>query len=371
MIKFLDLQKINAQYELELKEAAERVIDSGWYILGNEVKAFEENLSTYINTSYAIGVGSGLDALRLILRGYIELGIMSKGDEVIVPANTFFATILAITDNDLVPVFIEPDLETYNIDLNKIEEKVTNKTKAIMVVHLYGRVCWSKKLEEIASRYNLKIIEDNAQAIGAAFEGIKTGALGDVAAFSFYPGKNLGALGDAGAVTTNNKDLAKVIKSIANYGSNKKYEYKYKGLNSRMDEIQAAFLSVKLKYLDKENEVRRLIAKTYIKEIKNTNIILPVLPKEAQEHVWHLFVVSTRNRKQLKKYLEQHGIQTLIHYPTPPHKQEAYIEFESLSLPVTEKIHEEVLSLPISSLMDEVELKEVLSIINAYTLKAI
>lgn len=366
MIKFLDIGGVNAQYELELKDAANRVISSGWYILGNEVKNFEANLCSYIQASNSIGVANGLDALRLILKSYIELGIMSEGDEIIVPANTFIASILAITDNGLKPIFVEPDIDTYNIDFDKIEEKVTSRTKAIMIVHLYGKVCWSKKIKEISKRYNLKIIEDNAQAIGASFNGIKTGNLGDVAAFSFYPGKNLGALGDAGAVTTNDDELAKVIRTIANYGSDKKYEYKFKGLNSRMDEMQAAFLSVKIKYLDKENTFRKSIAQTYIKNINNSNLILPKLSEDENNQVWHLFVIRTKHRERLQKYLNDNGIQTLIHYPIPPHKQLAYKEFNNLSYSITEKIHQEVLSLPISPILKVEELNKIITKINDF-----
>ncbi|MBU2466963.1 MAG: DegT/DnrJ/EryC1/StrS family aminotransferase, partial [Bacteroidetes bacterium] len=269
MIKFLDLQKINAQYAAELKQAAAEVIDSGWYLLGERVKQFESNLSNYIGVKHAVGVANGLDALRLILKAYIELGVMKEGDEIIVPANTYIATILAITDNHLKPVLVEPDINTYNLDLNLIEENITERTKAIMVVHLYGQVCWGIKLEELAKKYNLKIIEDNAQAIGAEWNGVKTGALGDAAGFSFYPGKNLGALGDAGAVTTNDDELAEVIRALGNYGSKVKYINDYQGLNSRLDELQAAFLDIKLKYLNAENQRRREIAQYYLDNISN------------------------------------------------------------------------------------------------------
>jgi dTDP-4-amino-4,6-dideoxygalactose transaminase len=348
MIKFLDLQKINQQYQIELKQAATEVIDSGWYLLGTRVAEFEKELSEYINTPNAIGVANGLDALRLILRGYIEMGIMQKGDEVIVPANTYIASILAITDNDLVPVLVEPDPNTFNLDISKIEKHITKRTKAIMVVHLYGLVCWSEELKAIAGKYQLKVIEDNAQGIGASWKGIKAGALGDAAGFSFYPGKNLGALGDAGAVTTNDAELATTIRALANYGSHIKYQNKYQGLNSRLDEIQAAFLSVKLKYIDKENAIRRSIAKHYISGISNKAIQLPVSPIDDEEHVWHLFVIRSTKRNKLQEYLTKNDIQTLIHYPIPPHQQEAYKAWGNLSFPITENIHQEVLSLPIS-----------------------
>lgn len=366
MIKFLDIQKINAQYEDELKKAAAEVIDSGRYLLGERVAQFETDLSTYIGSKYAIGVANGLDALRLILRAYIEMGVMQEGDEIIVPANTYIASILAITDNRLKPVFIEPDIDTYNIDINLIEKKITPRTKAIMIVHLYGKVCWSDYLETIAERYNLKIIEDNAQAIGAEWNSIKTGNLGDAAGFSFYPGKNLGALGDSGAVTTNDDGLVETIRAIANYGSKEKYNNIYQGLNSRMDELQAAFLLVKLKYLKEENQKRREIAKYYVKNLNNKNIFLPQMSKNEKEHVWHLFVIKTKNRERLQTYLNENGIQTLIHYPIPPHKQFAYKEWNDSSFPLTERIHTEVLSLPLSAVMKEEEVKRVVEALNSF-----
>lgn len=365
MIKFLDLQKINAQYAVELKKAAMDVIDSGWYLLGQKVSLFEEELKAYIGTKNAIGVANGLDALRLIIRAYKEVGFMQDGDEIIVPANTYIASILAITDNNLVPVFVEPDISTYNIDFNLIEEKITSRTKAIMIVHLYGRVCWSSKLEQISLKHNLKIIEDNAQAIGAEWRGIKTGNLGDASGFSFYPGKNLGALGDAGAVSTNDDELANVIRALANYGSHIKYENKYQGLNSRLDEIQASFLSVKLKYLESETTLRRNISAYFLENIKNENIVLPQTGN-VNEHVWHLFVLRTKNREKLQQYLTAHGIQTLIHYPIPPHRQDCYKAFTDLKLPITEKIHEEVISLPISPIMTELEISKVVHTINSF-----
>jgi dTDP-4-amino-4,6-dideoxygalactose transaminase len=363
MIKFLDLQKINAQYETELKKVAAEVIDSGWYLLGERVKQFETELTTFQGGANTIAVANGLDALRLIFKAYIEMGIMQKGDEIIVPANTYIASILAITDNELVPVFVEPDIETYNLNIGLIESKLTPKTKAIMVVHLYGRVCWSKQLEELAAKFQLKLIEDNAQAIGAKWNGIRTGNLGDAAGFSFYPGKNLGALGDSGAVTTKDEELAKVIRALANYGSDKKYVNQYQGLNSRMDEIQAAFLSVKLKYVDAEIEQRRNVATYYLSQINNKNIILPN-PGNKDEHVWHLFVIRTKQREELQTKLLEHGIQTLIHYPIPPHKQTCYQQFNHLSLPITETIHDEVLSLPISPLSALEDLEKVVEILN-------
>ncbi|MHA6280392.1 DegT/DnrJ/EryC1/StrS family aminotransferase [Salinimicrobium sp. CAU 1759] len=366
MIKFLDLQKINEQYRSDLKKVAAEVINSGWYLLGKRVAQFEKELSNYIGTSHAIGVANGLDALRLILRAYKELGVIKEGDEIIVPANTYIASILAITDNNLVPVLVEPDPSTFNLDISKIEEHITSRTKAIMVVHLYGRVCWSEELEEIALNYNLKIIEDNAQAVGASWKGIKTGALGDAAGFSFYPGKNLGALGDAGAVTTKDEELAQTIRALANYGSHKKYENIYRGLNSRLDEIQAAFLSVKFKYIDRENEYRRRVAEKYIEGIHNSEIVLPVLPDNPAEHVWHLFVIKTKKRSLLQEFLHQNGVQTLIHYPIPPHKQEAYKPYNNMSYPITEAIHNEILSLPIGPLISPQEIKKIDNLLNIY-----
>ncbi len=373
MIKFLDLQKINQKYSNELKEVAARVIDSGWYILGNEVLNFETALSEYVGVKYAIGLANGLDALRLIFKAYIELGVMNEGDEVIVPANTYIATILAITDNRLVPVLVEPDIKTYNLDITLVERNISPRTKAIMVVHLYGQVCWSEELEIIARKHNIIIIEDNAQAIGALWNKQKTGSLGDAAGFSFYPGKNLGALGDAGAVTTNNDHLAKIIRALGNYGSKKKYINDYRGLNSRLDEIQASFLNVKLKYLDLENDRRREIATYYCNNIINPRISLPCsdhLQKTAchdRSHVWHLFVIRCSKRDRLQKFLTEQGIQTLIHYPIPPHKQTAYLEWNSLCFPITEKIHNEALSLPISIQLSDVDIDVIVDKINGYT----
>lgn len=366
MIKFLELQKINQQYAEDLKLVADEVIDSGWYLLGERVKQFENNLVEFIGVKHAIGVGNGLDALRLILRAYIEMGVMKAGDEVIVPANTYIATILPITDNRLKPVLVEPNINTYNLDIYKIEENITERTKAILVVHLYGRVCWSEELEFLAKKYSLKIIEDNAQAIGAKWNGVSTGALAGAAGFSFYPGKNLGALGDAGAVTTNDFELASVVRALRNYGSNKKYENIYQGLNSRLDEIQAAFLDVKLKYIDLENNKRRELAKYYIENIRNNKIIIPELPDDELNHVWHLFIVRTKERDKLQKHLLGLGIQTLIHYPIPPHKQLAYKAWNSDSFPITEIIHSEVLSLPISPIITKTETQSIVDAVNLF-----
>jgi dTDP-4-amino-4,6-dideoxygalactose transaminase len=366
MIKFLDLQKINQQYSQELKAVANDVIDSGWYLLGERVNNFENQLKNYCASKNAIAVGNGLDALRLILRGYIEMGIMKTGDEVIVPSNTYIASVLAISDNNLKPILVEPSYDSYNLDISKIEAAITKRTKAILIVHLYGQVCWSKQLEEIALKHNLKIIEDNAQAIGAEWNGIKTGNLGDAAGFSFYPGKNLGALGDSGAVTTNDDELSITIRALANYGSHKKYKNKYQGLNSRMDEIQAAFLSVKLKYIDDEKQIRRQIAERYNREIKNDKILLPNLPINPKEHVWHLYVIRVKDRENLQNYLSNNGVQTLIHYPTPPHKQDAYSEWSESSYPISEDLHNDVLSLPIGPVMEDDEIRKIIKILNEY-----
>lgn len=372
MIKFLDLQKINAQYSAELKTAAADVIDSGIYINGEKVKQFEDNLAQYIGVKHAISVGNGLDALKLILRGYIELGEIKEGDEVIVPANTYIASILSITHNNLKPVLVEPDISNYNLDISLIEQSITDKTRAIMVVHLYGQVCWNEKLVAIAKKYKLKIIEDNAQAIGAQYfsaNPIMTGALGDAAGLSFYPAKNLGALGDAGAVTTNSDQLAEVVRMLGNYGSKIKYYNDYKGFNSRMDEIQAAFLIVKLKHLDNEKILRREIAQNYLGNIKHKDIVLPISNNfsiSKFNHVYHLFVIRTPHRKKLQQFLFENGIQTLIHYPIPSHKQIAYAEWNKITLPITEIIHKEVLSLPLNPVLKPNEIMQVIRTINSF-----
>lgn len=366
MIKFLDLQKVNLSHQQAIEERLLNAFRSGWYLLGNENKQFETNLSNYLGTKHVIGVANGLDALRLIIRGYLELGQFAKGDEIIVPANTYIASVLAISDNGLVPVFVEPNPETHNLDFSKIEEAVTLKTKAIMTVHLYGQVSFDENLKTLAKKHNLKIIEDNAQAIGATYKGVKTGNLGDASGFSFYPGKNLGALGDGGAVSTNDDALANTIRALANYGSNQKYVNIYQGLNSRLDEIQAAVLDVKLSYLDKDNQRRRTIANRYFSEIKNDKIELPVLPSDEKAHVWHLFVLKTKNREALQNYLEGKNIQTIIHYPTPPHLQKCYKEYNHLSFPITENLCKEVLSIPISQVMTEEEVDTVISALNQF-----
>jgi len=448
MVKFLDIQKITDSFEPELSEAVERVVRRGWYLLGEEVAAFEKEYATYIGVKHCIGVANGLDALRLIMKAWVETGEMREGDEVIVPANTYIASILAITDNRLKPVLVEPDMATYNLDLTQVEKHITPRTRAIMVVHLYGRAGWSEELEGVARKYNLKIIEDNAQAAGAVWGGAdagylpavevwggadagpesagraarrmgslgdatpelpgraarrmgslvdvtteipsrgvrRTGALGDAAGNSFYPGKNLGALGDAGAVTTNSDELSGVIRALANYGSSKKYVNDYQGLNSRLDEIQAAVLRIKLARLDEDNSRRRRIAGFYCSNITVPGLILPgpgltgetlpgdTLPGTAGRerivadlsHVWHLFVVRHPERDRLQRYLAENDIQTLIHYPLPPHKQKAYRIWAGLSLPLTEQIHREVLSLPVSQVMEEEEYSKVTEIINNF-----
>ena len=365
MISFLDLKAINAQYRAELIEACTKVIDSGWYVQGSEHKEFEKEFAQYCGTKYAVGVANGLDALVLILRAYKEIGIMQDGDEVIVPSNTYIASILAISENNLVPILVEPDINTYLLDSSKIEEKITSKTKAILPVHLYGQTCDMDGINEIAKKYNLKVIEDSAQSHGAYYKDKRCGNLGDASGFSFYPGKNLGALGDAGAVTTNDKELADIIRALGNYGSSKKYENTYKGINSRLDELQAAILRVKLRYLNKEVNKRRKIANYYLENIKNKNIILPTV-KFADNHVWHLFVIRTNKRDELQKYLHENDIQTLIHYPIPPHKQKAYKEWSSVHYPISEQIHNQVLSLPISGIQSLHNTQKIIEVINDF-----
>lgn len=365
MVKFLDIQKITDIYTSQIHEAASRVIDSGWYLLGEATKQFEKEYADYIGTEYCVGVANGLDALRIILRAYIELGIMNEGDEIIVPANTFIASIIAITDNRLVPVFIEPDINNYQIDDTKIESAITSKTKGLMNVHLYGQCAHTEKIEQICRKHDLKLIEDNAQASGCKFNGKMTGSLGDAAGHSFYPGKNLGALGDGGAITTNNRSLAETVRSLANYGSNAKYVFDYQGYNSRLDEIQAAILSVKLYGLNKDNRRRKEVAKYYLDNIHHLEVILPVV-NDWDAHVFHLFVIRSLRRDDLLKHLNDQGVQALIHYPVPPHKQKAYIEWNHLHLPITERIHTEVISLPISQVITDNEMKIVVDAVNSF-----
>ena len=364
-VPFLSLKDVTEKYKNEIHEAALRVIDSGRYLQGSENEKFEADYAHYIGSKYCVGCANGLDALFLIFRAYIELGIMKKGDEVIVPANTYIATILAITENDLVPILVEPNIHTYQIDDCNIEEKITSKTKAITIVHLYGQCAYTEKIANICKRYNLKLIEDNAQSHGCMFNRKKTGALGDAAGHSFYPGKNLGALGDAGAVTTNDEELANAIRSLANYGSQKKYVFKFCGRNSRLDEIQAAILDIKLKHLDEDIALRKAVAKRYIESIKNPKITLPSV-KDWNAHVFHLFPVRCQERDKLQQYLTENGIGTNIHYPIPPHKQECYKEWSELNLPVTEKIHKEELSLPMSPCLTDAEVNYVIEVINRW-----
>ncbi|MGM0598312.1 MAG: DegT/DnrJ/EryC1/StrS family aminotransferase [Candidatus Rifleibacteriota bacterium] len=365
MINFLDIQKINLQYKQELSEAFERVLNSGWYVLGTEVDSFEKEFALYNKVKYCIGVANGLDALTLILRAYKELGLLTEGDEIIVPANTYFATILSITENNLKPVLIEPDIKSYNIDATLIEKFITRKTRAIMPVHLYGRVAEMNKIVRIAKKHNLLVIEDAAQAHGAIQFGKKAGSFGDAAGFSFYPGKNMGALGDGGAVITNNKELATCIKALRNYGSDKKYVNNYLGVNSRLDELQAAFLRVKLKYIDQENNKRKNIARLYCESISNSAIILPEFIQD-DSHVWHLFVIRAKDRKNLQKYLFENGVETMIHYPIPPHRQKSLKDLQTTELKITEIIHEQVLSLPVSSVQNEEDTKVIIELVNGF-----
>lgn len=365
MIKFLDLQKITQKYAEELHEAVDRVVDSGWYLQGKENEKFEAAYAQYIGTKYTIGCANGLDALILIFRAYLEIGIMQPGDEVIVPANTYIASILAITENGLKPVLVEPSIETYQIDETKIEAAITERTKAILIVHLYGQCAYTNRIGELCEKYNLKLVEDNAQAHGCKFNGRKTGSLGDAAGHSFYPGKNLGAFGDAGAVTTDDEKLAKVVCAVANYGSQRKYVFKYCGRNSRLDEIQAAVLDVKLKHLDEDVAIRKQVAKYYIDHITHPAIVTPIV-KDWAQHVFHIFTIRTERRDELQKYLNGNGIQTIIHYPIPPHKQECYKEWNDLSFPITEQIHDQELSLPMSPVMAQNEVETVVKMINTW-----
>lgn len=365
MINFLDLKLINSQYQQELKDACARVIDSGWYIMGNELSSFETEFAGYCGTKHAIGVANGLDALIVTLRAWKELGKLQAGDEVIVQANTYIASILAITENDLVPVLVEPNPSTYNLDSVKVEAAITSKTKVILPVHLYGQLSSMQEIMGIAKQHNLLVLEDCAQAHGAEINGQRAGNWGDAAGFSFYPGKNLGALGDAGAITTNDDELAQTIKALRNYGSHKKYENLYQGVNSRLDEIQAAMLRVKLPYLEAETIRRQKISQAYRSGITNPLVTLPHIVDELT-HVWHLFVVRCEQREALQKYLAEQGIQTLIHYPIAPHKQQAYKQWNHISLPVTEKIHQQVLSLPLDPTMSEEAVARVIAAVNGF-----
>lgn len=359
MIKFLDLQTLNAKYQDEFQAKLKSVLDKGWLILGDEVKQFEQNFAAYCGVKHCIGVGNGLDAMVLIFRAYIQMGKLQKGDEIIVPANTYIASILAILQADLVPVLVEPDESTYNLNPKLIEEKITSKTKGILVVHLYGQLAAMDAIMKVANQHNLLIVEDAAQAHGLPFKG------SHARAFSFYPGKNLGALGDAGAITTDDNELAQLVRSLRNYGSEKKYHNDYAGYNSRLDELQAAFLNVKLPHLDEENNIRKKIATQYLTKIKNNKIGLPEWDF-SDNHVFHLFVIRTKNRAELQEYLKQNGVETLIHYPIPPHQQKAMQEWNSLSFPITETIHDEVLSLPMSPVMTDADVNHIISVLNLY-----
>lgn len=363
MIKYLDLKRINDCHDMELRQAIDEVLQSGWYLKGEATHRFEQHYADFIGTKFCIGCANGLDALTLIFRAYKEMGIMKDGDEVIVPANTFIASILAITDNNLVPVMVEPDIKTLEIDDRLIEQAITTRTRAIMIVHLYGRCAYTDKIGELCKRYNLRLIEDNAQAHGCTFGNRKTGSLGDAAGHSFYPGKNLGALGDAGAVTTNVEELARVIAALGNYGSHQKYVHDYAGRNSRIDELQAAILDVKLKFLDTENQRRKQIASIYINKVKNPSIYIP---QSERDCVWHIFPVFCERRDELKQYLGSHGVETQIHYPIPPHMQHCYSRWNSISLPVTERLSREELSLPCHQMMTDKDAEMIAEIINLF-----
>ncbi len=370
MVKFLDLHAINQRQRVEIQIAIDKVLDSGWYIMGSEVKDFENAFAAFCGVNNCISVANGLDALILILEGYKQLGYMALGDEVIVPSNTYIASILAISKAGLVPILVEPDLNTYLINPLLIDEKMSAKTKAILPVHLYGQLCDMDSINRIALKHGLKVIEDSAQSHGAVLNGVKSGNLGDASAFSFYPGKNLGALGDGGAITTNDDELAEVLRALRNYGSKIKYENLYLGINSRLDELQAAILSVKLKCLDADNQHRRNIAEYYINNICNDKIILPFSKdykiSHLNNHVWHIFSVRTNNREDFQDYLLKNDIQTVIHYPIAPHKQTAYKCWNNRSYPISEKIHREIISLPISPVLGFEEYKKVSDIINNY-----
>ncbi|EEW8662545.1 DegT/DnrJ/EryC1/StrS family aminotransferase [Escherichia coli] len=365
MIDFLNLQKSNARYNNELIEAAVRVIESGWYISGSELNAFENNFAKYCKVKHAIGVANGLDALTLTLKAWQELGKLKRNDEVLVPANTFIASILAISEAGLKPVLVEPNEFSYNLSVDNIRAKITANTRVILPVHLYGLISPMDEIMNFARENNLLVLEDSAQSHGASINGKKAGSWGDAAGFSFYPGKNLGALGDAGAVTTNDTDLADTVRYLRNYGSKIKYKHEFKGVNSRLDEIQAAFLNVKLNYLDDDIRIRRNIANRYLNEIKNELIVLPTISSE-ENHVWHLFVIRIKDRDSLQHYLTKHNIQTVIHYPTPPHRQLAYKEFKDLCFPLSEELHREVISIPMDPTLTEEQVSYVINVLNKF-----
>ncbi|MHB2266553.1 DegT/DnrJ/EryC1/StrS family aminotransferase [Aliihoeflea sp. PC F10.4] len=365
MIKFLDLQAVNAQYGADLVEACRRVVGSGWYIGGEELATFETDFASYCGADHCVGMANGLDALVLTLRAWKEMGLVKEGDEVIVPANTYIASILAITENRLVPVLVEPDEESFNLSAERFEDAITARTRAVMPVHLYGQLCRMDAIMEVAERKGLRVLEDAAQAHGAALHGKRAGTWGHAAGFSFYPGKNLGALGDAGALVTAEADLAKTVRTLGNYGSVAKYQCDYKGVNSRLDEIQAAMLAVKLRYLDGEIARRRAVADRYLGAIENPQVALPKVA-DPEGHVWHLFVVRCARREELRLHLEANGVQSLIHYPIPPHRQKAYRELSDRSLPITEAIHDTVLSLPMSPVLSGAEVDKIIEVVNAF-----
>ena len=364
-ISFLDLRSVNQQYRTELIAACTRIIDSGWYIGGSELEQFEQQFASYCGTKYAIGVANGLDALILTLRAWKELGKLKDGDEVIVPSNTYIASILAISANNLTPILVEPCIDSFNIDPNKIETAITSRTKAILPVHLYGQLADMPAIIAIAKRHELLVLEDSAQAHGACLNGKRAGSWGDASGFSFYPGKNLGALGDAGAITTSDEELANTLRALRNYGSHEKYNNLFQGVNSRLDEIQAAMLNVKLIHLDDEIIHRRKVANAYLEGINNRAIILPTKENDSA-HVWHVFVIRCERRDELQKYLAENGVQTLIHYPVPPHQQPAYKEWNELSYPISESIHAEVLSLPIGPTITEKQVVKIIGKINEF-----
>jgi len=365
MIKNIDLLAVTNSHLDEYEQAVCRVIKSGWYLQGNENAEFEKRYAQFIGTKYCVGVANGLDALRLIMRAYIELGEMKHGDEIIVPANTYIATILAISDNNLIPVLVEPDINTYQIDPEKIEEKITSATRGIMIVHLYGQCAYTDKIASICQKYKLKLMEDNAQAHGCKYNGKMTGSLGDAAAHSFYPTKNMGAFGDAGAVTTNDKEIADLVRILANYGSGKKYIFDFRGINSRLDEIQATILNIKLRYIEEDNNYRKNIARYYIDNIKHNDIIVPKITNW-DAHVFHIFTIRTIKRDELQNYLQDNGVHTVVHYPIPPHKQKCYTNWNNLSLPITELIHEQELSLPMSPVIPLEEVRKIVKLINEW-----
>ncbi|MBQ8714532.1 MAG: DegT/DnrJ/EryC1/StrS family aminotransferase [Prevotella sp.] len=361
MIKYLELKRVNAPYEEEMRQAMDRVLQRGWYLKGEATRQFEHHYADYIGTRYCVGCGNGLDALTLIFRAYKEMGVMKDGDEVIVPANTYIASILAITENHLKPVLVEPDIHTLQIDDNLIEQAITSRTRAVMIVHLYGRCAYTDRIGEICRRHGLKLIEDNAQAHGCKFGNQRTGSLGDAAGHSFYPGKNLGALGDAGAITTNDAELAEIVSALGNYGSHQKYVFDYQGRNSRMDELQAAMLDVKLKYLDEANAKRKEIASLYINKVHHPQI---VIPQSDGDSVWHIFPILCERRDDLQDYLKVNGVETQIHYPIPPHQQRCYAEWNEISLPVTERIHRQEISLPCHPALTKEEVDTIIHLLN-------